>query len=136
MHFDPIGVLLQPGQRAAGSARRTFTPPLPIIRRTQITPSGIPADARPWDSKYLLPGRSFEVELTVEGIYGYFCTPHEAAGMVGRLIVDKPSGPGALPFDYFVDDPNQRGWRRVPKSAQAAFPKIGEILAAGSVHPP
>lgn len=136
MHFDPIGVLLQPGQRVRWICEANVHTTTAYHPQNAITPSGIPADARPWDSKYLLPGRSFEVELTVEGIYGYFCTPHDAAGMVGRLIVDKASGPGALPFDYFVDDPNQRGWRRVPKSAQAAFPKIGEILAAGSVHPP
>ena len=55
--------------------------------------------------------------------------------MVGRLIVGKPAGPGALPFDYFAADPAERGWRLVPKLAQAAFPKIDEILAAGAVHP-
>jgi len=41
-----------------------------------------------------------------------------------------------LPFDYFVADPQQHGWRPVPKLAQAAFPKIDEILALGTVYPP
>ena len=56
--------------------------------------------------------------------------------MVGRLIVGKPAGPGALPFDYFTNDPQKRGWCSVPKPAQAAFPKVDEILALGTVHPP
>ena len=76
---------------------------------------------RPWDSKYLLPGKVFEIELTVEGVYDYFCTPHEAAGMVGRLIVGKPAGPGALPFDYFIDDPQQRGWRLCAQAGAGRF---------------
>jgi hypothetical protein len=33
------------------------------------------------------PGDSFEVRLTIEGIYDYFCTTHEAAGTVGRFLV-------------------------------------------------
>ncbi len=27
------------------------------------------------------------VRLSVEGIYDYFCKPHEFAGMVGRIVV-------------------------------------------------
>ena len=36
--------------------------------------------------------------LTVEGVYDYFCAPHEMAGMVGRIIVGRP---GAQPFDDY-----------------------------------
>ena len=32
-------------------------------------------------------GDNFEVRLTVEGVYDYYCIPHEASGMVGRIIV-------------------------------------------------
>ena len=45
-------------------------------------------------SGYLVePGDRFEVTLTVPGVYDYFCTPHEAAGMVGRIIVGQPARP-------------------------------------------
>jgi hypothetical protein len=94
----------------------------------------IPDGALPWDSKYILPGQTFQVTLTVEGVYDYFCTPHEQAGMVGRIIVGHPAGPGTQLFDYFKDQPDKRGWRAVPKLAQQAFPKIEEIVAAGVVH--
>ena len=62
------------------------------------------------------------------GVYDYFCAPHEAAGMVGRIIVDQPSGPGALPFDYFEGDLAAKDWRSAPKAAQAAFLPIEAIM--------
>jgi hypothetical protein len=50
------------------------------------------------------------------------------AGMVGRIIVGQPSGPGTLPFDYFEKDPAARHWRAVPQAAQAAFPPIEAVM--------
>ena len=41
--------------------------------------------------------------------------------MVGRLIVGKPAGPDPLPFDYFVADPQQRGWRLCPSRRRLLF---------------
>jgi hypothetical protein len=102
----------------------------------------IPEAAEPWDSGYLVePGDRFEVTLTVPGVYDYFCAPHEMAGMVGRIIVGQPVGPGTLPFDYFKGDPAARDWRPVPAAAQAAFPAIEAIMnervvrvATGHMH--
>ncbi|MBO0734517.1 MAG: hypothetical protein J2P49_09425, partial [Methylocapsa sp.] len=65
----------------------------------------------------LLPGQSFEVTLTEEGIYDFFCVPHELAGMVGRIIAGKPAGPGG------------HHWQEVPPAAQRAFPSIADNLA-------
>jgi hypothetical protein len=90
----------------------------------------IPEAAEPWDSGYLVdPGDRFEVTLTVPGVYDYFCSPHEMAGMVGRIIVGQPGGPGTLPFDYFRDDPVARDWLVVPPAAQAAFPSVASIMS-------
>ena len=66
------------------------------------------------------------MKLTVEGVYDYYCAPHEMAGMVGRLIVGHPSGPGALPFDYFKAE--GKTWADVPPAAQKAFPAVDEIM--------
>ena len=49
----------------------------------------------------LLPGEHFEVTLTAERVYDYTRVPHEHAGMVGRLIVGQPTGPGRLLFGWF-----------------------------------
>jgi hypothetical protein len=89
----------------------------------------IPEKAQPWDSGFLLKeGDHFEVTLTVEGVYDYFCLPHEAAGMVGRIVVGRPSGPGTLPFDYFTGRPASRDWLSVPDAARHAFPPIETIV--------
>lgn len=37
-------------------------------------------------------GESYEYTFEVEGTYGYFCIPHEAAGMVAELTVSADAG--------------------------------------------
>jgi plastocyanin len=133
--FDPIGLLIEPGQtvRWVNQANvHTTTAYHPDNHGHALR---IPEGARPWDSGYLVePGDQFEVTLTVEGVYDYFCTPHEMAGMVGRIVVGRPAGPGTLPFDYFRDDPAAQHWRPVPPAAQAAFPPVATIMAEGLVR--
>jgi len=117
--FDPIGVLIELGQTVRWVNEAN------VHTSTAYHPANdghafrIPHAAEPWDSGYLVePGESFEVALNVPGVYDYFCAPHEMAGMVGRIIVGKPSGPGALPFDYFEGDPAAQDWQAVPQAAQ------------------
>jgi hypothetical protein len=71
----------------------------------------------------------------VPGVYDYDCIPHEAAGMVGRIIVGTPLGPGTRPFDCWLGRPEAEGWRRVPDPARVAFPSITRILAERRVRP-
>ena len=70
----------------------------------------------------------------MEGVYDYFCLPHEAAGMVGRIVVGRPGGPGTLPFDYFVGREGAQAWLPVPEAARAAFPAVATVVARGVVH--
>ena len=94
----------------------------------------IPETAEPWDSGILVDvGDSFAVTLTEEGVYDYYCGPHEIAGMVGRIIVGRPGGPGLEPFDYFTRLEPPPDWQPVPEAAQAAFPSVEEILRDGRV---
>ena len=74
------------------------------------------------------PGSHFEVTLTIPGVYDYFCMPHEAAGMVGRIVVGRPGGPGAQPFDYFRGRPGTSEWKPVPPEARKAFPQVSTIM--------
>jgi plastocyanin len=60
--------------------------------------------------------------------YDYFCEPHEHAGMVGRLIVGKPTGPGGLGFDWFKGTDEGRNCIDVPPEARAAFPPLPDIM--------
>jgi plastocyanin len=129
--FDPIGVRIEPGQTvrwimASPGNPHTTTAYHPRNANHSLR---IPRGAQPWDSGFLLnPGDRFEVTLTAEGVYDYFCLPHEAAGMVGRLVVGRPGGPGSLPFDYFAGRPDTTDWRPVPEAARRVFPTVEEIL--------
>jgi len=134
--FDPIGLYVQPGTTVRWIAREN------VHTTTAYHPSNdnhslrIPDGAVPWDSGFLVkPGATFEVTLTVPGVYDYFCIPHEAAGMVGRIVVGKAMGAGAESFDYWAGKRGTDAWRRVPNAARTAFPTVERILAERVVHP-
>src|SRR5258708_8257116 len=129
VHFDPIGILIEPGWRVRWRCVASVHTTTAYHPKNMNHSLRIPEIAQPWDSNYLLPGHTFEITLTVEGIFDYFCLPHEIAGMVARIIVATPAGPGTLPFDYFKDDPDNRSSRSVPKLATDAFPPIADTMA-------
>ncbi|NLS07832.1 hypothetical protein HGP14_31855 [Rhizobium sp. P32RR-XVIII] len=121
--FDPIGVLIKPGQMVrwinqnpGNSHTTTAYHPANFGR-----PLRIPEAANSWDSDYLLPDESFSVNFTEQGVYDYYCIPHEHAGMVGRIIVGKPEAHG--------------GWMEpvaasgLPDEVLKAFPTVEEIMA-------
>ena len=96
--FDPIGLHVQPGQTVRWTNRdpgnsHTVTSYHPDIFER---PLRIPAGAKPWNSDYLLPNESFSQTFTVEGVYDYYCVPHEHAGMVGRIVVGAPAAVDAV----------------------------------------
>jgi plastocyanin len=133
--FDPIGLYVEPGTTVRWIARENVHTTTAYHPNNDHHSLRIPDGAAPWDSGYLVkPGTTFDVTLTVPGVYDYYCMPHEAAGMVGRIVVGKPFGPGAEPFDYWVGKPGTDGWRRVPDAARGAFPSIERILADHRVH--
>jgi plastocyanin len=80
------------------------------------------------------PGNQFDVPLTAPGVYDYYCMPHEAAGMMGRIIVGNAPGPSARPFDYREGRPGTESWHHVPTVAREAFPSIAQIVAEHRVH--
>ena len=47
----------------------------------------LPAGTQPWDSGSIDPTGTYSHTFDVPGTYRYFCQPHEAAGMVGTLVV-------------------------------------------------
>jgi plastocyanin len=127
--FDPIGIHIEPGQTVRWIVQSNVHTTTAYHPRNDHHSLRIPERAEPWDSHYLVnPGSHFEVTLSVPGVYDYFCLPHEAAGMVGRIVVGQPQGPGALPFDYFMGRPGTREWLPVPLAAQHAFPSVSAIM--------
>lgn len=128
--FDPIGLLVRPGQtiRWINSDPGNSHTATAYHPRNDDRPLRIPETAQPWNSDYLLPNEHFDVTLTVEGVYDYFCIPHEQAGMVGRLVVGTPSGPGARSFEGVGRTTGGQNGLPVPEAALKAFPDVQEIL--------
>ena len=135
VRFDPIGLWIEPGRTVRWVVVANVHTTAAYHPKNDNHSLRIPEGAEPWDSGYLVkPGDHFEVTLTVEGVYDYYCMPHEAAGMVGRIVVGHPAGPGTLPFDYFKGRPDMKTWKPVPEAAQKAFPSIDAILKQKTVH--
>ena len=127
--FDPIGVHIEPGQTVRWIVMENVHTTTAYHPKNDMNSLRIPNGARPWDSGFLVhKGDHFDVTLTVKGVYDYFCMPHEQAGMVGRIVVGKPVGPGALPFDYFKGEPGTSNWKPLPVAAQKAFPSVEVIM--------
>jgi plastocyanin len=133
--YDPIGVHIMPGQTVRWILGGDVHATAAYHPKNAMHSLRIPEHATPWDSGLMTTkGAHFDVTFTVEGVYDYFCLPHEADGMVGRIVVGKPGGPGTLPFDYFKDKPGTAGWLPVPVAARKAFPSVAKIMAQTIVH--
>ncbi|WP_458189094.1 cupredoxin domain-containing protein [Haladaptatus sp. NG-WS-4] len=57
---------------------------------THGKPNRIPDGAKPWDSG-ALTGGEFSHTFEVEGVYDYYCPPHEQMGMIGSVVVGNPA---------------------------------------------
>ena len=117
-YFQPFGIYVKPGETVGfvngGSSGRT-----PTI--TAYHPNNdnhelrIPENATPFDSGEM-PERgsrtkpTYEVKLEVEGTYDYFSRHEEWIGMIGRIVVGKPGGPGEKPWGYG----NKEGRKPIP----------------------
>jgi plastocyanin len=131
--FDPIGLLIQPGRTVRFLCEANYHTTTAYHPANANHSLRIPRSAEPWSSDVLQPGEQFQVTLNTPGVYDYFCAPHEEAGMVGRLIVGQPIGPGSQPFDWFKGRTEARDWLPVSTAARATFPSIEEIMRRGSV---
>ena len=126
--FDPIGVLVGPGQTVRWTNKdpgnsHTSTAYHPVNDGHKLP---IPTEAQPWNSAYLLPDQSFEAILNAPGVYDYFCIPHEHARMVGRLVVAEkgaavPPPPIGSPIEGIEADP---------------LPSVEDIIRQGRVARP
>ncbi len=120
--FEPRGVAILPGTRIRWELEAGVHTSTAYHPDNARAPWRIPATATPWDSGYLLePGRSFSVTLTVPGVYDYYCAPHEAAGMVGRIVVGEPGAPPYFPAA-------RPEWRPLPQAAAHGFPEVATIV--------
>jgi plastocyanin len=58
-------------------------------------PQLVPDDTEAWDSGLLTEeGATFEHTFETEGVYHYYCAPHEKLGMIASVIVGEPEAHG------------------------------------------
>ena len=134
--FDPVGLYVEPGATVRWVTRENVHTATAYHPRNDNHSLRIPERAIPWNSGFLVnPGDHFDVTLSVPGVYDYFCMPHEAAGMAGRIVVGTALGPGAEPFDYWVGKPGTESWHRVPSAVRGVLPSAARIIAERRVRP-
>ena len=130
--FDPVGLFIEPGTTVRWVNTASVHTVTAYHPANGDRPLRIPAEAAPWDSGYLRgAGAVFTRRFTVPGVYDYFCMPHEAAGMAGRLVVGRAAGPGARPFGGPGDEGRDR--RPVAPAARDALPPADAIVRRGRI---
>ena len=91
MQFAPANLTILAGQtvtwRNAGAMVHTSTCDPAMAQRPEH--AVLPDGAEPWDSGLIRKGESWSHTFDVAGEYAYFCTPHEAGGMIGSLTVEE-----------------------------------------------
>lgn len=124
--FDPVGLHVSPGTTVRWvleSGAHSAT----AYHSANDRPRRVPAGAAPWDSGILFePGATFEIALDLAGVYDVFCLPHEAAGMVGRIVVGVPGVDFEIPA-WARPGPESRA-SRLPPRARGAFPPVEQIV--------
>ena len=92
-YFNPAGLYIEVGQTVewVGVGRRAVTAYHPSLNNHELR---IPENAKPFDSSSMGSGSTFQWTFDVEGTYDYYSPTHEYLGMVGRIIVGQPGGPG------------------------------------------
>ncbi len=81
MVFDPPFIKANVGDTV------TFLP-TDMLHNSQSVPGLIPSSANSWNGAM---NEKITVELNVEGVYVYQCTPHIALGMIGVIQVGSPT---------------------------------------------
>lgn len=89
-HFEPHVVRVNVG----GTVKWTLvsgTHSTAAYHPNNDQPQLIPDGAAAWNSATLSEvGATFEHTFETEGVYHYYCSPHESLGMLGSVIVGQP----------------------------------------------
>ena len=83
--FDPPTVTIAKGESVTWVNNVGF--PHNIVFDEDAVPSGVNAEALGHEEYLNAPGEKHTVKFDTAGEYGYYCEPHQGAGMVGKVIV-------------------------------------------------
>merc|ERR1719487_1671827 len=83
--FVPDTVTVKAGEAVEFKNNAGF--PHNIIFDEDAVPEGVAADKLSKEDYLNAPGETYEVKFTTAGTYGYYCEPHQGAGMKGQITV-------------------------------------------------
>ena len=84
--FEPSEFTVKAGEAITFKNNAGY--PHNVVFDEDEVPSGVDA-AKISQEEYLnAPGETYSVTLTVPGTYGFYCEPHQGAGMVGKVTVN------------------------------------------------
>lgn len=93
--FTPAVVWLEPGGTIYWMFEET-NHTVTVYHPQYDKPNRIPDDVQtPFNSEFTSdgePGTGYNFVFDVEGVWNYFCKPHEDRGMVGMIVVGGPAG--------------------------------------------
>lgn len=90
-HFSPHAVWIEPGGTVTWTNESGQHDAVAYHPDNDDKPLRMPEEAAPWSIDLLAEeGASASHTFETEGVYDYFCTPHESVGMVGTVIVGEP----------------------------------------------
>ncbi|WP_458207918.1 plastocyanin/azurin family copper-binding protein [Haladaptatus sp. NG-SE-30] len=88
-HFHPHVVHVKKGGTVTWKSKSGRHAVVAYHPDIQGKPKRIPKGAKPWDSGAMTSG-TFSRTFEIEGIYDYYCPPHEQMGMIGSIVVGNP----------------------------------------------
>lgn len=91
MTFEPRSVTIKVGDRIrwTNSSKVPHTVTADPSKANDESHVRLPEQAETFDSGFIQPGETYTRRFSVPGRYTYFCIPHEAAGMIGEIIVEE-----------------------------------------------
>merc|ERR1719420_365634 len=83
--FVPDTVTIKSGETVQWTNNAGF--PHNVVFDEDAVPEGVDADALSKSDLLNAPGETYSVKFDKAGTYGYYCQPHQGAGMKGKVVV-------------------------------------------------
>jgi plastocyanin len=83
--FEPSTITISKGESVTWSNNAGF--PHNLVFDEDAVPAGVNAESLSKEDYFNAPGESYTTKFDVAGEYGYYCEPHQGAGMQGKVIV-------------------------------------------------
>lgn len=122
-HFEPHVVRIEPGE-AVTWVNESGSHSTTAYAEANDKPDRIPSEADAWDSGTLSEeGDKYQHTFETEGVYDYYCRPHESAGMLGSVVVGDP---------HLDDEPGMaEAQSSLPEGAHDKIHELNEMVHSG-----